>query len=97
DFTLGVPEAADLGSTAAAGSRRAVLPRDSGGQTYTFSGLATYHPAFFAGLPAGKRPLKPLLDAAIAAGQLAGSHWAGRWTDVGTPERLAALDAELGR
>lgn len=87
DFTLG---------TLAYGR---LLPRDAGGPTYTFSGLATYHPAFFAGLPfgqaAGKRPLKPLLDAAIAAGTIAGSHWAGRWTDVGTPERLAALDAEL--
>ncbi len=86
DFTLGL---------AAPTARQAVLPRDAGGQTYTFSGLATYHPAFFAGLPAGRRPLKPLLDAGIAAGQVAGSHWAGRWTDVGTPERLAALDAEL--
>ena len=97
DFTLGAPAGLGLGTAAASTTRRAVLPRDAGEQTFTFSGLATYHPAFFAGLPAGKRPLKPLLDACIAAGQMAGSHWAGRWTDVGTPERLAALDAELGR
>jgi len=95
DFTLGAPAGVDLGAAAASALRRAVLPRDAGGQTFTFSGLATYHPAFFAGLAAGKRPLKPLLDACIAAGQMAGSHWMGRWTDVGTPERLAALDAEL--
>jgi len=95
DFTLGAPVDMALGVVAVSCARRAVLPRDAGGQTFTFSGLATYHPAFFAGLPAGKRPLKPLLDACIAAGQMAGSHWAGRWTDVGTPERLAALDAEL--
>jgi N-acetyl-alpha-D-muramate 1-phosphate uridylyltransferase len=76
--------------------RRAVLARDDLGHTLTFSGLSTYHPAFFAGLPTGRRPLKPLLDAQIAAGRIAGSHWQGRWTDVGTPERLAALDAELG-
>lgn len=86
DFTLGA---------SGAHARQPVLPREAGGQTYTFSGLATYSPAFFAGLSAGKRPLKPLLDAAIAAGQVAGSHWAGRWTDVGTPERLATLNAEL--
>ena len=97
DFTLGAPAGLGLGTAAASTTRRAVLPRDAGEQTFTFAGLATYHPAFFAGLPAGKRPLKPLLDACIAAGQMAGSHWAGRWTDVGTPERLAALDAELGR
>ena len=96
DFTLGAPAAVSAAVSAELSARRrAVLPRDAGGQTFTFSGLATYHPAFFAGLPAGKRPLKPLLDACIAAGQMAGSHWAGRWTDVGTPERLAALEAEL--
>lgn len=75
--------------------RRAVRPREEGQPSYTFSGLATYWPAFFADLPVGRRPLKPLLDAAIDAGRLVGSHWAGRWTDVGTPERLAALDAGL--
>ena len=35
--------------------------------------------------------LAPLLRAAIADGQVTGEHHAGRWTDVGTPERLAEL------
>ncbi|HKR77673.1 MAG TPA: nucleotidyltransferase family protein [Rhodanobacter sp.] len=39
--------------------------------------------------------LRPLLEAAMAGGVLAGSLHRGRWTDVGTPERLAQLDAEL--
>jgi MurNAc alpha-1-phosphate uridylyltransferase len=39
--------------------------------------------------------LRPLLDAAIAAGTLSGEHHTGRWVDVGTPQRLAELDAEL--
>ena len=39
--------------------------------------------------------LAPLLRAAMARGQVAGTHHAGRWTDVGTPERLAELDASL--
>jgi len=39
--------------------------------------------------------LRPLLEAAMARGVLAGSLHRGRWTDVGTPERLARLDAEL--
>ena len=77
------------------GGRRAVLPHGDRSVAGTFSGLATYWPAFFADLPPGKRPLKPLLDAGIAAGRIAGSHWAGRWTDVGTPERLAELEARL--
>ena len=38
------------------------------------------------------RVLRPLLDAAIAGGRLGGEHYAGRWQDIGTPERLQALD-----
>ena len=62
---------------------------------HTFSGIASYDPAFFAGLAPGRRPLKPLLDAAMAAGRVSGELHTGRWTDVGTPERLEALRAEL--
>ncbi|MEW9573263.1 N-acetylmuramate alpha-1-phosphate uridylyltransferase MurU [Rhodanobacter sp. Si-c] len=39
--------------------------------------------------------LRPLLEAAMARNALGGSLHRGRWTDVGTPERLAQLDAEL--
>jgi len=39
--------------------------------------------------------LRPLLEAAMARGELHGSLHRGRWTDVGTPARLAQLDAEL--
>jgi len=60
--------------------------------TFTFSGIALYDPAFFAGLALGKRPLKPLLDKAIAEGRLTGQCYRGLWSDVGTPERLAALN-----
>ena len=35
------------------------------------------------------------IDAAIAAGTLTGERFAGRWVDVGTPQRLAELDTEL--
>jgi MurNAc alpha-1-phosphate uridylyltransferase len=31
----------------------------------------------------------------MAAGRVSGEHHAGRWVDVGTPERLAALDRAL--
>ncbi len=37
----------------------------------------------------------PLLRHAAARGRLAGSLHRGRWTDVGTPERLQRLDAQL--
>ena len=62
----------------------------------TFSGIGVYHRALFAHTPAGeKAPLAPLLRLAIDAGRVSGEHYAGRWVDVGTPARLAALDEEL--
>ena len=39
--------------------------------------------------------LAPLLKYLIQAGRIHGEHYRGRWADVGTPERLAALDQEL--
>jgi MurNAc alpha-1-phosphate uridylyltransferase len=39
--------------------------------------------------------LRPLLFSAIAHGEVGGTHHSGAWTDVGTPERLAQLDAQL--
>jgi MurNAc alpha-1-phosphate uridylyltransferase len=37
----------------------------------------------------------PLLRAAIARGDVGWRHHAGTWTDIGTPERLAGLNADL--
>lgn len=56
---------------------------------WTFAGISVLHPALFAGLTAGRRPLKPIFDAAIARGELLGLPYDGFWMDVGTPERLA--------
>ena len=61
--------------------------------TLTFSGIALYAADFFAGYERGKRALKPLLDEAILQGRLSGEPFGGVWSDVGTPERLAALNA----
>lgn len=62
----------------------------------TFSGIGVYHRALFARTPAGeKAPLAPLLRLAIDAGRMSGERFGGRWVDVGTPARLAALDEEL--
>ena len=40
--------------------------------------------------------LAPLLRASMSMGRISGEHHQGRWTDVGTPGRLAELDAQLG-
>ena len=61
----------------------------------TWAGISIFHPDLFDGLAQGKQKLKPLLDKAIAAGRVSGEHFRGRWVDVGTPARLAALSSEL--
>jgi MurNAc alpha-1-phosphate uridylyltransferase len=66
------------------------------GPTYTYAGTGVFSPDFFSDVPDGAvMKLRPLLDAAIARRELTGEHHAGRWVDVGTPERLAQLDQEL--
>ena len=61
----------------------------------TFAGVSVLHPDLFDGCQPGNFPLKPLLDRALAASRLSGRRHAGAWSDIGTPERLAALDAGL--
>ena len=61
----------------------------------TFSGIGVYRAALFEGCAPGRFPLAPLLRPAIAAGRVSGELHSGRWTDVGTPERLAELDRAL--
>jgi len=63
-----------------------------GGPRYTYSGIGVYRPELFARCRHGRFPLLPLLQAAIAAQALGGELHAGEWTDVGTVERLAALN-----
>ncbi|MCD0503219.1 N-acetylmuramate alpha-1-phosphate uridylyltransferase MurU [Bordetella petrii] len=67
-----------------------------GAPRLTFAGIGLYRPSLFAGLAAGTpAPLAPLLRQAMAGGKVLGAHHQGAWTDVGTPQRLAALDARL--
>jgi len=80
-----------------------------GDSKLTFSGIGVYRPSLFDGWReiigdasgADETPprfkLAPLLRAAMARGAVTGEHHRGRWTDVGTPERLAELDVNLNR
>lgn len=67
----------------------------TGEPRHTYSGIGWYHPALFAHLPVGKRPLAPLLRLAMDQDAVSGEFYAGQWLDIGTPARLAALDAQL--
>ena len=77
------------------------LPADDPAPRYTYSTIALLRAELFAppwcdiapGNPLGvKAPLAPLLRRAMDAGRVSASLYGGRWTDVGTPERLAELN-----
>ena len=70
-----------------------VVSRDT--ERFTYSGVGVFRPEFFHDCSAGRFPLLPLLNRAIAARRLRGELHRGAWSDVGTAERLAALDARL--
>jgi MurNAc alpha-1-phosphate uridylyltransferase len=63
-----------------------------GSPRYTFSGISQYHRSFFTGLAPGKQALAPLLSAAAEKHQVTGELFRGDWTDIGTLERLDALN-----
>ena len=70
--------------------------RDAGCDRLTFSGIGAYRPRLFAARSSAKFPLAAVLRDAIEAGTLSGEHHRGEWVDVGTPDRLCALDRALG-
>lgn len=63
-----------------------------GSPRYTFSGISQYQRSFFSGLKPGKQALAPLLFAAAEKHQVTGELFRGGWTDIGTLERLNALN-----
>ena len=62
-----------------------------GAPRYTYAGIGVFRPEVFRGCQPGRFALLPLLQRAIAARRLQGELYGGQWTDVGTAERLAAL------
>jgi N-acetyl-alpha-D-muramate 1-phosphate uridylyltransferase len=72
--------------------------QESAAARHTFAGIGIYRPQLFSQL-ADNTPAKlaPLLFAAVDANCISGELHRGKWVDVGTPERLAALDQDLNR
>jgi N-acetyl-alpha-D-muramate 1-phosphate uridylyltransferase len=77
----------DFGIDEARGLAVATPPRR------TWASIGLFRAEMFAGVaPGTTMKLRPLLDAALAAGRLGAERWDGAWTDVGTLERLNALN-----
>ena len=77
------------------------LPADDPAPRYTYSTIALLRAELFAppwcdiapGNPLGvKAPLAPLLRCAMDNGRVTAAIYTGRWTDVGTPQRLTELN-----
>jgi MurNAc alpha-1-phosphate uridylyltransferase len=62
-------------------------------RTYTFSGVVLYHRDLFLNAPAGNFHVIDLVRKAIEEKRVTGELHSGVWVDVGTPERLATLQA----
>ena len=63
-------------------------------QRRTWASVGLFRAAMFNGVAVGTQlPLRPLLDRGIAERRSSAELWDGEWTDVGTPERLQALNA----
>jgi MurNAc alpha-1-phosphate uridylyltransferase len=69
--------------------------RDVGGDRLTFSGIGLYRAALFDGTADGPFPLAPLLRRAMDEGRVSGQRHRGSWWDIGTPQRLAEVAAQL--
>ena len=70
-----------------------VLSRDT--DRFTYSGVGMFRRELFEGCSGERFPLLPVLNRAIAARRVRGELHRGAWSDVGTAERLAQLDARL--
>ncbi len=71
---------------------------NEGAQHHTFSGIGVYRPQMFDTVAPGESAaLAPLLREYAARGQVGGEVYRGDWTDVGTPERLAQLNAPFSQ
>jgi MurNAc alpha-1-phosphate uridylyltransferase len=77
------------------------LPANDPAPRYTYSTMALLRAELFGppwcgiapGNPQGvKAPLAPLLRRAMDNGRVSAALYTGRWTDVGTPQRLAELN-----
>lgn len=73
----------------------ATLLPPGAGPLHTLAGIGVYRPSLLDGLSPGRFSIVPRLTECIGSAQLTAEAFAGTWWDVGTPQRLAELDARL--
>lgn len=67
---------------------------NEGAPMWTFANIGVYRPEMFDAIaPGAHAKLGPLLREHAARGRVGGEVYAGDWSNVGTPEQLAALNA----
>ena len=90
-FASGAGAKSELSARRFRPSRRQGVASAAG--LFTFSGIAVYRPSFSPVAADGVFPMKPLMLRSMAAERCSAQLYGGMWEDVGTPERLAALNA----
>ena len=89
------PEQHPQGDFTLASGRAYTFEQNQQGENLTYSGVAVINPKMFDGLEQGKRPLAPLLKQGMLDGKISAEKMQAAWVDVGTPERLTALDLQI--
>lgn len=69
--------------------------KNTGTPMYTYSGIGLYTANFFNGIAPGKAALAPILREKNPLNLVSAELYHGKWTDVGTLERLQKLEKEL--
>lgn len=71
----------------------------SGQDSFTYSGIAIINPLLVTGYPRcrSKFPLREVFDYQLEQGEISAEIYSGDWRDIGTPERLQQLNADLAK
>ena len=72
-----------------------LLHKFDGRNTSTFSGVSVLRPSVLKSYPATSGKLSEVFNLAMQASKLSATLYAGLWRDIGTPERLNELNAQL--
>jgi N-acetyl-alpha-D-muramate 1-phosphate uridylyltransferase len=92
------PEHHPLGDFSIDEPSKEVADRTDNMPSFTFSGIAAYHPSLFKDLPnPSVSKLAPLLREAMLKKKVHGEVFSGLWFDIGTPARLEELNRDLNQ